>query len=172
VVFSNHLEPGMGPGLIFETLPLAFMHMPGGALFGTIFFVLVFFAAITSAIALIEPAVAWLSENKGFDRVTASIYAGAGCWLLGVGTVLSFNLWSEKSLLGKTFFDAIDFLTADILLPIGGILVAIFAGWIMNRSESADELELGGLYAYWLLLTRFVAPAAVAIILLHGLGLF
>ena len=172
VVFSNHLEPGMGPGLIFETLPLAFMHMPAGALFGTVFFLLVFFAAITSAIALIEPAVAWLSENRGLDRMKSSLYAGAGCWLLGLGTVLSFNMWSEKSVFGKTFFDAIDFLTADVLLPVGGILVAIFAGWIMKRSESAEEMDVGGLYPYWLGLTRFIAPTAVAVILLHGIGLF
>ena len=97
IVFANHLEPGMGPGLIFETLPIAFGKMPGGSLFGLVFFVLVFFAAITSAIALIEPAVAYLSENRGLNRTAAAWWSGFGCWLLGLGTVLSFNSWSSMT---------------------------------------------------------------------------
>ena len=171
VVFTHHLEPGMGPGLIFETLPLAFVQMPGGTLFGTVFFILVFFAAITSAIALIEPAVAWLSENAGLTRQRASAYAGSACWLLGVGTVLSFNRGSDLTLAGRNFFEFIDFLTADIMLPAGGLLVAIFAGWVMKREHSEEELEMGAWYRYWRPLIRYLAPAAVVIIFLHAMGL-
>jgi len=171
IVFSNHLSPGMGPGLIFETLPIAFGQMPGGTLFGTLFFILVFFAAITSAIALIEPAVAWLTENRGLNRSQASLYAGTACWILGIGTLLSFNNWATATWFGKNVFELIDFITADLMLPAGGILIAIFAGWIMNQRESEKELELGSRYRYWQILTKYVAPASVFIVFAHAMGL-
>jgi NSS family neurotransmitter:Na+ symporter len=171
VVFTDHLAPGMGPGLIFETLPLAFNKMPAGALFGTLFFILVFFAAITSAIALIEPAVAWLSENRGMTRQKASLYAGGVCWLLGLGTLLSFNSWSGMTWFGRNFFELVDFLTADIMLPAGGMLVAIFASWILRSEDSEQELELGQRYRWWKVLTRYVAPLAVGIIFLNAMGI-
>lgn len=169
IVFANHLEPTLGPGLIFETLPIAFGKMPAGALFGTLFFVLVFLAAITSAIALIEPAIAWLTENERLSRSKACVWAGSVCWFLGLGTVFSFNAWSEKTWFGRNFFELVDFLTADIMLPLGGILVALFAGWILPRAASESELEMGRTYRYWLILVRYVAPGAVALIFLRGL---
>lgn len=171
IVFSNQLLPGMGPGLIFETLPIAFGQMPGGTLFGTLFFILVFFAAITSAIALIEPAVAWLTENRGLNRSRASFYAATACWTLGLGTLLSFNNWSTVTWFGKNIFELIDFITADLMLPAGGILIALFAGWIMNQRESEKELELGSRYRYWQILTKYVAPASVFIVFAHAMGL-
>lgn len=171
IVFANDLAPGMGPGLIFETLPIAFGKMPGGSLFGLVFFVLVFFAAVTSAIALIEPAVAYLSENRGMDRTAAAWWSGLGCWLLGLGTVLSFNAWANLTWFGKNFFELIDFLTADLMLPLGGILVAVFAGWVVHRSVSESELELGHSYGYWQIAVRYIAPAAVALVFLEALGL-
>lgn len=170
VVFSNQLAPGMGPGLIFETLPLAFGQMPAGSLVGTLFFILIFFAAITSSIALIEPAVAWLSENRGISRPRASLYAGSICWVLGIGTLLSFNAWSDATWFGRNFFELVDFVTADILLPTGGILVAIFAGWVVNTRDSERELELGVRYVGWQILTRYVAPIAIAIVFAHAMG--
>ncbi|MGI9571075.1 MAG: sodium-dependent transporter, partial [Desulfobulbia bacterium] len=95
IVFANGLEPGSGPGLIFQTLPLAFGHMPGGIFFGTLFFILLTFAAWTSSISLIEPAVAWLVENRRMDRMKASVVMGITCWLFGLLTVFSFNIWSD-----------------------------------------------------------------------------
>jgi NSS family neurotransmitter:Na+ symporter len=172
IVFANHLEPTMGPGLIFETLPLAFGKMPGGSVFGLLFFILVFFAAITSAIALIEPAVAWLSENRGLTRQKACVWGGLGCWFLGLGTVFSFNSWSGATWFGKNFFELVDFLTADIMLPLGGILVALFAGWIMGRETSETELEMGRAYDFWRVLVRYVSPLAVAVVFLRAVGLF
>lgn len=172
IVFANQLEPTMGPGLIFETLPIAFGQMPAGSLFGLLFFVLVFFAAITSAIALIEPAVAWLSENRGLSRQKASLWAGMVCWFLGIGTVLSFNTWSGRTWFGRNFFELVDFLTADVMLPLGGILVALFAGWIMKREITEAELEMGPGYDFWRILVRYVSPLAVAVILLRAVGLF
>lgn len=171
IAFSHHLEPGMGPGLIFETLPLAFSQMQWGGLIGTLFFALVFIAAITSAIALIEPAVAWLTENQGMSRQKATTWAGAACWLLGVGTLLSFNAWSDVTWFGKTFFELVDFITADFMLPLGGVLVAVFAGWVLSADISAQELALGRHFALWRTLIRWVAPIAVTTIFLKATGL-
>jgi len=169
IVFANGLEPGSGPGLIFETLPIAFGKMPGGAFFGMLFFILLVFAALSSSISLIEPAVAWLVENKGISRRRACLWSGFVTWLLGLGTVFSFNLWSGLTLFGNTFFDLLDYLTANIMLPLGGLLLAVFAGWIMKQRASKDELLSDDgilVYQVWRFLIRYVSPVAVAIIFL------
>jgi neurotransmitter:Na+ symporter, NSS family len=179
IVFANGLEPGAGPGLIFQTLPIAFGHMDGGAFFGMLFFILLVFAAWTSAISLIEPAVAWLVENRGMTRVYASMTAGLVTWAVGLLTVLSFNYWSEVKLLSgvgvfsdSTIFDLLDYLTANIMLPLGGLLIAIFAGWKMSRESSVDELDMGDLFFYplWRFLVRYITPIAVIIVFLHAIG--
>ncbi len=174
LVFANGLASGAGPGLIFETLPIAFGAMPGGALFGALFFVLLLFAALTSAISLVEPAVAWLVENRGFSRLRAAIMVGVLVWLLGLGTVFSFNLWSELKLFDMTFFGLLDYLAANIMLPLGGLLIAIFAGRVMHRSSTMDELAIGdGIrYAVWHNVIRYVTPVAVVLVFLHAIGLF
>ncbi len=179
ILFANGLEPDEGPGLIFITLPLAFGHMPGGLLFGTLFFILLTFAAWTSAISLIEPAVTWLVENRGMRRMGASLAAGTVTWLLGVATVFSFN---EDSVLAFDFtfagetktngvFDILDILTANFMLPLGGFFIAVFAAWFMNREASRDELELREpAYDIWRFLVRYVTPTAVAIVFLNVIG--
>ncbi|MDF9391134.1 MULTISPECIES: sodium-dependent transporter [Methylococcus] len=173
IVFSNHLEPGMGPGLIFQTLPIAFGAMPGGSFFGTVFFVLVFFAALTSSIAMIEPAVAWLTENRGLSREAASAWSGLACWGLGLGTLLSFSSWSDVRLFGRNVFELLDFLTADVMLPFGGLLVAVFAGWVLRRQDTEEELEMADPRAYqaWRFLVRYVAPAGMGIVFLKAMEL-
>lgn len=174
IVFANGLEPGAGPGLIFQTLPIAFGAMPGGTIFGTIFFILLVFAAWTSGISLIEPAVAWLVENREMSRIRASIWVGLSVWLLGLGTVFSFNIWSGESfqLFGKTFFDLLDYLTANIMLPLGGLLIAIFAGRSLSRDSSVDEFNMGDgfFYKLWWVLIRYITPVAVVIVFLHAIG--
>jgi NSS family neurotransmitter:Na+ symporter len=181
IVFANGLEPGAGPGLIFQTLPIAFGHMDYGAFFGTLFFVLLVFAAWSSAISLIEPAVAWLVENKGMTRVMASVVAGFVTWLFGLMTVFSFNLWSDfKPLSGfeafanSTVFDLLDYLTANIMLPLGGLLIAIFAAWKMKRAATVDELGMGDRFFYpvWRFLVRYITPVAVIIVFLKAVGIF
>jgi NSS family neurotransmitter:Na+ symporter len=158
--------------LIFRTLPIAFGHMPGGVIFGTAFFLLLVFAAWTSAISIIEPFVAYLVENRGMTRVQAAAWAGLGTWVVGIGTVLSFNVWSQPWAFGKTFFDLIDYLTSNILLPLGGLLIALFAGWLMSKRSVRDELGLeAGWFAVWLLVLRYVAPVAVLIVFLNAVGL-
>jgi NSS family neurotransmitter:Na+ symporter len=181
IVFANGLEPGAGPGLIFQTLPIAFGHMDYGAFFGMLFFVLLVFAAWSSAISLIEPAVAWLVENKGMTRVSASVAAGFMTWLFGLMTVFSFNLWSEFKPLSafevfadSTVFDLLDYLTANIMLPLGGLLIAIFAAWKMSRASTIDELGMGNRFFYplWRFLVRYITPIAVIIVFLSAVGVF
>lgn len=172
IVFANDLTPGQGPGLIFQTLPVAFGHMPGGALFGTLFFVLLVLAAWTSSISLVEPAVAWLVENHAVTRIHAAVGVGVAVWLLGIGTIFSFNRWAEYQFLGKTFFDILDFLTANIMLPTGGLLIAIFAGWLMTREASQHELGMREMYyRVWREVIRYVTPVGVAVVFLHVLGI-
>ncbi|RDH80771.1 MAG: sodium-dependent transporter [endosymbiont of Galathealinum brachiosum] len=181
IVFANNLEPGAGPGLIFQTLPIAFGQMEAGVLIGTLFFVLLVFAAWSSSISLIEPAVAWLVENRGMTRVSASVWCGLAVWFTGIGSLLSFNLWADKtwSLVvfgetlfeNKTFFDTLDGLTANIMLPVGGLFIAIFAGWLMKPQSSKKELnttEKG--YTVWINLVRVVAPIAVMVVFLNVVG--
>ena len=179
IVFANGLEPGAGPGLIFQTLPIAFGHMQYGAFFGMLFFVLLVFAAWSSSISLIEPAVSWLVENKGITRVYASMIAGLATWLFGLLTVLSFNLWSEVKLLSaigifrdSTVFDLLDYLTANIMLPLGGLLIAIFAVWKMSRASTVDELAMGDgfFYKLWRFLVRYITPIAVVIVFLKAVS--
>ena len=177
VVFANGLEPGAGPGLIFQTLPLAFGQMPMGSLFGTLFFVLLIFAAWTSGISLLEPIVEWLEEQKGMNRTVSTVGAGIVCWLLGVASVLSLNLWSDVTPLGmfamfegKTIFDLLDFLTANILLPLGGLLVAVFVGWTMSRQALESELGMSaGTFSLWYRVLRYFTPVAVAIVFVYNL---
>ncbi|MEN8169026.1 MAG: sodium-dependent transporter [Pseudomonadota bacterium] len=175
IVFANGLEPGAGPGLIFNTLPIAFGHMPGGAFFGSLFFLLLSFAAWTSAISLIEPIVAWLVENRGHSRIYAASSAGLVVWILGIGSVFSFNLWSgeEYQIFGKTFFDILDYLTANIMLPLGGLLIAVFAGWQMKRSSCTDELAIAEEPAFnlWYFVIRYISPVAVILVFLNAIGL-
>jgi neurotransmitter:Na+ symporter, NSS family len=172
IVFANGLEPTSGAGLIFKTLPIAFGQMDAGMLIGTLFFILLVFAAWTSSISLIEPAVAWLVENHGMSRISASVWLGALSWLLGIATILSFNYWEKYKLFGKTFFDLIDHVTANIMLPLGGLLIAIFAGWVVSVKSSYDEMDNGKQgYALWLFLVRIVTPVAVILIFLNVSGL-
>ena len=179
IVFANSLEPGAGPGLIFQTLPIAFGHMDYGAFFGMLFFVLLVFAAWSSAISLIEPAVAWLVENRGHTRIYAAVVAGIATWLFGLLTVFSFNIWSDFKPIAigvfadMTLFDLLDYLTANIMLPLGGLLIAVFAVWKMSRASTVDELGMGERFFYpiWRFLVRYITPIAVIIVFLNAIGL-
>ncbi len=173
IVFANNLEPGSGPGLIFQTLPVAFGNMTGGIVFGSLFFILLLVAAWTSSISLIEPLVTWLIETFGMSRIKASLYSGAATWLLGLGTVWSFNLWADLKFFGLTFFDLLDFITSNLMLPLGGILMALFAGWLMTAENTKAELHMSNplLYTIWQILVRYIAPVAVFIVLLNAIGL-
>jgi len=167
IVFANGLEPGQGPGLMFVTIPLAFGQMPLGALFGALFFVLVSFAAITSAISLSEPALAYLVEEYNAKRARVAISFGVISWFLGIGTVLSFNAWSDLHIVGElTFFAFVDFVSQNILLPLGGMLIALFAAWGLPKSVVGAQLGLTKPWVnlLWKLLCGVIAPLGVLMV--------
>ncbi|MFL2701767.1 MAG: sodium-dependent transporter [Gammaproteobacteria bacterium] len=169
IVFANGLAPSEGPGLVFVTLPIAFSAMPFGILFGTLFFVLLSIAALSSSISLIEPGVAWLIESLKIKRITATVLLGFTAWFIGLFSALSFNLLSEFTIFGKNFFDATDFLTNQIMLPLGGIFIAIFVGWIMKKEHVLDELgfQENFIFKAWYFSVRFVAPTLVGLVFLY-----
>ncbi|MEM8815192.1 MAG: sodium-dependent transporter [Pseudomonadota bacterium] len=179
LVFANGLDPADGPGLIFRTLPTAFAAMPGGAVFGALFFLLLAFAAITSIIALLEPVIAFSEDRWGISRGLGCTVFGFLAWAVGLGTVLSFNAWSDVAPLGMfavfdgmTVFDLIDYFTANIMMPLGGILIALFVGWRMRPELIREHLDFGGpvLGQVWLWLVRVVAPLAILGVLITSLN--
>ena len=171
IVFANGMDPGAGPGLMFVTLPVAFGQMPGGQIFGFVFFLLVGIAAWTSAISLIEPAAAWLVEKFGWHRVPACIALGLLVWSLGIAALGSFNFMSDFTIFGFNAFDFLDFMTANVMLPLGGLFIAVFAGWFITRKMAEDELAISSplLFNAWYIALRFVSPVAVAIIFILNL---
>lgn len=172
LVFANGLEPTAGPGLIFQTLPIAFGAMPGGNTMGMLFFILVAFAAWTSAISLVEPAIAWITENTSLSRKQATWLIGFTDWLLGIAVALSFNRWSDiKPIANLSLFDLLDKLTTNILLPLGGLTMAIFAGWVMKTTHVADELGIAPRwYQLWRFVIRYISPLAIIFIFAYLFG--
>ena len=171
LVFANGLDPAGGPGLVFITLPLAFGQMGGGLFFGTVFFILLTFAAWTSALGLIEPAVAWLIERHHRSRQEAAVMVGGLIWFLGLGSVLSFSELADFRYLRGTIFENVDYLTSNVMLPLSGVLIAIFSGWVMCRNSTAEELGGSGtLYKTWRFSARFIAPVAIMFIFLQAIG--
>jgi NSS family neurotransmitter:Na+ symporter len=175
IVFSYGLEPGEGAGLVFIGLPVAFGQITGGLIFGSAFFILLFFAALTSSIAMMEPPVSWLTSSMKLSRRSAALLSGGISFALGILAALSFNVLGDFHPLGaipifadKTFFALFDYTITNLFMPIGGILIAVFAGWIMKRQFSCDEL-FGGkdvlACRVWLFLVRFFAPVVLAYVL-------
>lgn len=180
IVFVNNLDPGSGPGLMFQTLPLAFGNMPYGDFFATFFFILILLAALTSSISLLELVVARTEDDGGAGRATTAIFAGIAAWFVGIGTVLSFNQWAQWFPLdglgpfsGKTVFDIIDYLTSNIMLPIGGILIGLFGAWVIKRSSAIEVLGISATaYGVLRILAGIVAPIAIGIVFVFNLGVF
>ena len=171
IVFTYNLDPSTaGPGLIFQTLPIAFGAMPGGNIVAATFFILLFFAAITSSISLIEPAITYMIENNSITRSEASIKLGAITWLLGIGTILSFSYAADLKVFGYNFFDLLDNFTSKVMLPLGGLLIAIFVGFIVKRNIVLNELNMSAVkFGAWRFLVRYIAPVAVTLIFVNGL---
>lgn len=172
IVFANGLDAAEGPGLIFVTLPVAFGNMPGGHLFGTVFFLLLLFAAFTTALAMLEPTVAWLEERFPGGRRKLTWLAALATWILGLGSVLSFSSWSEFFPLGflgieMNVFGLADFTVANIILPVNAFLIAAFCGWGLRRGIADEEFPNAppGWRRYWWVTNRFIAPVAIGIVL-------
>ena len=175
LVFTYGLEPTQGPGLIFVTLPVAFGKMPYGQLFGTALFLTLSFAAITATTVILETVVSVLQEYTRLPRRWVTYGSAALIWLTGILTVLSFNRWSAVYPLrffgvasSKTPFELLDYLTSNIMMPAGGLMVALIAGWALSREAACRELGMGAGLAFtlWRGLVRYVVPLAVVIIFL------
>ena len=182
LVFTYGLEPAGGPGLIFTTLTVAFGQMPGGAVFGTMFFVMLAIAAITSSISLLEPAVSYFEERQGIGRWTGALFAGGVAFVVGLFSVFSFNEWADLLPLASfgiteiggapaTFYAVINFTVSNIVMPVGGLLIAVFVGWFASRSALQREMDLqkGWVFHVWHLLVKYLCPAALLIVIIAGL---
>ena len=167
IIFAFNLEPNSGPGLVFVSMLSAFNQMQFGQFIGPLFFILLSVAALSSSISLLEPGVAYLSEENILSRRRSAEIISFFVWFLGIGSALSFNIWSDFSLIGdRNFLDSMDFIANQILLPLGGMLIAIFVGWFMKKSLIEDELGSinKSLYFLWRFFVKFIAPVCVGYI--------
>jgi NSS family neurotransmitter:Na+ symporter len=169
-VFHHGLDPAAGAGLIFQTLPVAFAQMPGGYLFSILFFLMLSVAGITSMVGLMETVNHWVEDRFNISRRRSALIVVGSIAALSVFSLLSYNVMGDVDMGGKNFNDIMDYFSNQILLPVGGLFIAIFAGWALNKEISRDELDsLGdGAYELWHFLIRFVVPPAVLIIFVMG----
>lgn len=172
IVISFGIDPaGGGPGLIFTSLPLAFNEMPFGIVYGLLFFLLLAFAAWTSSISLLEPGTAWLVEQGIMSRRAASFSLAGLCWVLGLLSVFGFNHLSEVRPFDQDIMTFIGLISNDLMLPFGGLLIALFAGWVVKESILREQLSdlPQWLFTLWRWVTRIVAPLLVLAVLLNAL---
>jgi len=178
IVFAHGLSPAGGPGLIFETLPIAFGQMPGGAILGPLFFVLMAFAALTSAITILECVVAAVEDYSGMRRPRIVAVLIVLLWLLGLGTVFSFSSLADFRPLGffkafaeRNIFESLDYIVSNFMMPAGGVLIALLAGWSLKKSSTLDELQVADTawYRTWRVLVRYLVPAAIALVFVVNL---
>lgn len=163
LVFAQHLQPSHGPGLMFVTLPFVFGHMPYGGLVGTAFFLLVAVAALGSTVALLEPTTAWLVQRFGWRRPVAAALLAMLAWAGGLLSIFSFAEWGDWRPGGKSVFAWLDWLSAQVMLPVGGILIALFVGWRMRSEGLKDELfaDHPVFFLIWRGILRYIAAPAL-----------
>lgn len=174
-VFAFNTEPSAGPGLVFVSLPNIFQQMTGGYVFSILFFLLLAVAALTSSISILEVVVAYLSEEKKISRTKATILSALAITVTGVLCTLSIGPLKDFQILGLNFFDLLDKTASNILLPLGGMLISIFIGWKLDKKIIIDELSNYGTIKIisinlFLFLVRYLAPASIFIVFLHGIG--
>lgn len=178
IVFASGLAPTEGPGLMFVTLPIALGNMAGGPLLSVLFFALVFFAAFTSSLAMLEPFVAWLTEHKGYNRFKVACGTGLGVWLVGLCSLFSFNLLQDFKPLSmiplfqeRTIFSIIDFMVSNLMLPINALLIALFVGWALSSESMLNQIGLSRPRdtRIWLAAARYLAPTALFMVFIFNL---
>jgi NSS family neurotransmitter:Na+ symporter len=174
-LFSFDMAPAQGPGLVFIVFPAIFQQMIGGTFFALIFFILLVIAALTSAISLLEVVVAYFVDEFKMKRKTATIVATAGACALGVLATLSFGPLQNVKLFDLTIFDTCDFWTTNVLLPLGAFFIVIFLGWFYDAKQTKDEITNQGtlrarLFPVYMFIIRFVAPLAIFLVFLRGIG--
>lgn len=175
--FAFGIQADAGPGLAFISLPAIFQQMAGGQVFAFLFFVLLAIAALTSTISLLEVVVAYFVEELKMTRKKATLIAVASMSLLGILSSLSFGPLKEITLFGKTIFDLLEFTSSNLLLPIGGLFIVLFVGWFFTTKELQLELSNNGslkarFFPVFLFIVKFIAPLAIILVFLNGLGLF
>lgn len=175
-VFAFGIAPSAGEGLAFITLPNIFQQMAGGYYWSVIFFLLLIIASITSTISVLEVVVAFMVEELRVPRRTSTLLAGGSITLLGIFCTLSQGPLPQLRLFGMNLFDLMNFTTANILLPLGGLLIVLFLGWSLGRKNVLDEISNSGrlrarLFPVYMFIIRFLAPVAIAIVFLDGLGI-
>ena len=169
--FSFGLDPAAGAGLIFETLPVAFGQMTGGRIVGALFFLLLSVAAVTSMVGFLEPVTAWLEQNSGLSRRRSALTVAAAVGALSSIAILGHNHWAEVRLFGVDIVTLFDYAPNQIMLPLGGLLIAVFVGWFVRPATAREELALGSplLFRAWHGLLRCLVPVAVFLILAVGI---
>jgi len=176
IAISFGIDPeGGGAGFIFTSLPLAFNEMTWGIAYGMAFFLLLSVAAWTSSISLLEPPTAYFVESSNLSRRTIALIIAALTWAMGLASVFSLNIWSEVTIGGKDIMSAIEYVAADIMLPVGGLLIAIFAGWILSNRITRTELDdkmPNWAYSTWLWITRVFTPLMILVVIGGILGVF
>ena len=175
-VFSLGINPGQGPELVFITLPKVFAQMPGGYIWAILFFILLAVAALTSAISLMEVVVAYLVEELKMKRLSATILVSVGILFFGVLASLSFGAWKDVKIMDMNFFDLFDNLTSRILMPLGGLFISLFAGWVLDSKKVREEISTHGKFSVrffpvFLILVRYVAPVFIILVMLNQFGL-
>lgn len=168
IVFTNNLEPSAGPSLIFQTLPVLFSKMPGGYIISIAFFSLIIFAAITSAISLLEVVVSFAVDERGVSRKISTIFFGVVIWLVGLLSAIS----SFKTPGGQPYLDFLDGIVTKYLMPIGGLLTIIIFGWAISKAQKNEEFGKTKIFAVFNFVVKFISPVLLAFIVLNELGLF
>ena len=179
IIFSFGMEPGAGPGLVFISMPIALSQMPGGTFLSILFFGLLVFAALTSAISMLEVTTSYLIDERNWIRRRATLVSGALIALVGVPSALSggTEIFGSgfASVFGKNWFDSLDYLASNWMLPLGGLGISVFTAWRMNEALRHDDFlsgtKLAVFYKGWLLLLKFVVPVAIVLVFLHAVGL-
>ena len=175
-VFAFGIEPSSGPGLVFITLPNVFQQMHGGFIFSILFFLLLTVAALTSSISILEVVVAYFHEELKMNRKIATIFATALITLLGIICSLSMGTFKDYTFFGMNIFDLIDWISANLMLPLGGLFISLFVGWKLGRKKVRAEIEKGGsirdvFLSVFMFLVKIIAPIAIAIVFLNGIGI-
>jgi NSS family neurotransmitter:Na+ symporter len=169
IVFADHLAPNSGPGLMFVSLPITFAHMEGGSYIGGLFFVLFLFAAWTASLNLAEPLVNIVMKFFQWGRTRSALLIGFVAWFLGIGSLLSFNVWKNVKFFHQfSVFDVATNVPTDFILPLGGLGFAIFAGWIMKKAATQSEVPKA-VYPYWRFLVRYVASAGILVVFISSM---
>ncbi|PID95635.1 MAG: sodium-dependent transporter [Bacteroidetes bacterium] len=177
-VFAFGIAPDKGPGLVFATLPNIFNQMSGGYVFAILFFLLLTLAALTSTISVLEVTVSFVQEEVKWSRKKSTIVTTLATAVLGVFCTLSFGLGKEYYIFGMSFFDALDYLTSNWLLPLGGVFAVFFVGFVMKKKDiiaelsNENQLKIGKWFGIFYFVIRYIAPIAILLVLLNQLGVF